>query len=236
MTSDPYLIEPVDNPVTAIPSEADEPHRAAVAHALRAWINAKIAPVNAPSRHIVREARWIGKLVEDLLTVEQRRAILFALGAGQSLADVGQELGVSRWAVGKRWPDLADQARPLRWLSANHTLWQPALERLLEQEEPHADQLADEQRQALHRLREVIDEYRTRIWDWWLLIDTPELARVIVSHEPPKEFEHHLAHDWVHALLADYDRTRVGDKTKPQAEVTRGAIHAATKQRLGHAG
>ncbi|MBW4722450.1 hypothetical protein [Saccharothrix obliqua] len=233
----PYPIEPADNPVTAVPDEDDEPHRAAVAQALRAWVDAKTTPLgNVGPMRMVQHVRWITMLVDDLLTVEQRRAILFALGGGQSLAQVGEELGVSRWAIGKRWPDLVEQARPLRWLSTNQSIWQPALERLLEQEEPRVDQLAEQQREAVRRLREVIDEYRRRSWDWWVLVDTPELARSVVSHPPPpEEFEHHLAHDWVHALLADYDRTRTGEKAKPRAEVTREAIYAATKQRLGHA-
>jgi desulfoferrodoxin (superoxide reductase-like protein) len=163
----PYPIEPADNPVTAVPDEDDEPHRAAVAQALRAWVDAKITPLgNVGPMQMVQHIRWITMVVEDLLTV---------------------------------------------------------------------DQLAEEQIQAVRRLREVIDEYRRRIWDWWVLVDTPELARSVVAHQPPEEFEHHLAHDWVHALLADYDRTRTGEKAKPRAEVTREAIYAATKQRLGHA-
>ncbi len=42
----------------------------------------------------------------------------------------------------------------------------------------------------------------------------------------------HLVHDWLHALLADYDRTRTGEKVKPPAEVTRAAVYATTEQRL----
>lgn len=227
-------VEPASTPATAEAAEEDEQYRAAVADALAEWIDFRLARAGDDAGTGVREARRIGALVEDLVVAEQRRVVLFALGSGRSLADVGADLDVSRWAVGKRWPDLVQLALPLRWLAANQELWIAALEDLLAQEEAHANRLDDKQRQALTELRSAVDACRARPDSWWLLHDTPQQARAVVAHQPPAEFGHALAHDWIHALLADFDRTRAGDKTKPRAEVTRAAIHAATQHRLGH--
>lgn len=127
------------------------------------------------------------------------------------------------------WPDLVEQARPLRWLSTNQLPWREAVDVLLTHEKPRP--AVD--RSAVRGLREAVDEHRAR-GDWRVLVGTPELARAVVAHTPPADVvDHHQAHDWVHALLGDYERTRTGAKPKPQIEVTRGAIEAATRQRLG---
>jgi hypothetical protein len=230
-------VAPADSPVTFLPSDDDMPHRQAVADALAAWIDASISRgrPDVPATRL-RAVERIARQVDDLLTAERRRAALFAMGAGQSAAAIGDELGLSRWAVAKRWPDLKDQARPLRWLSTNQTDWSQSLYDLLEFEEPAAHLLPDEQRQALARLREIVDVYRTRIWDWALLVDTPNLVRTVLAGPPPPqdtELRHHVVRDWLYAQLADYDLTSIGEKTSARTEVSRAAVHAATRERLG---
>ncbi len=235
MTPRRIPVEPAGASATAELTEQDEPYRAAVAEALAEWIDFRLAHAGGDAGTGVREARRIGALVEDLVVAEQRRAVLFALGSGRSLADVGADLEVSRWAVGKRWPDLVEQALPLRWLCTNQELWSTALDNLLTQEEQQAKRLDSKQRQALTELREAVNAHHDHADNWWLLLGTPQLARIVVGHQPPDDFDHVLAHDWIHALVADFDRTCTGDKTKPRAEVTRAAVRAATQNRLGHA-
>lgn len=228
-------VAPSSNPETVAPVAEDEPYRQAVADALAAWVDARIAR-GGPGLPAVRlqVVESVAKQVEDMLTAERRRAALFALGAGTSAAAVNYLLGLSRWAVGKRWPDLAHQARPLRWLSANQADWCAALAELVDVERSASHRRSDDVRRALTRLRALVDAYQSTAGHWWLLLETPELARAVLdAPAPPRaDVQHHVVRDWLAAQLADYDLTRAGQKHVPRSKVSRSAVQAATEARL----
>ena len=234
----------VDDAEPALPSSvatasAGEAHenRQAVAETLAAWVNADVVARGRPGEPTIRlqAVEEMAHQVEELVAEERRRAALFALSVGLSAASIGAELGLSRWAVAKRWPDLAEQARPLRWLYTNQTDWARSLDDLLALAEPRAARLDDDQREALTQLRELVDGYRSRTSDWWLLVETPRLARAVLTAVVPRpddQLGDHVVCDWLFAQVADYDLTSSGEKKHPRTEVSYAAVRAATEARL----
>lgn len=61
----------------------------------------------------------------------------------------------------------------------------------------------------VHRIHEL-EPYRRAIWNWWLLLDTPQLVRAVLAtwqpnHDDP--IEHGIAANLTE-LLDSYDATR----------------------------
>lgn len=225
-----------DDAPTGISPRQNTLHRDAVATAITAWVTTATTPGgrDAPEIRLQAVERIAGQ-VEELLAEERRRAALFALGMGRSIAATAAELGLSRWALTKRWPDLAEQARPLRWLFTNQDDWADAVDELLGLVEPLAEQLGEEPRRELGQLRVAVDRYRARGRDWWALQDTPRMVRAALATmapTPDDEVGMHVLSDWLFAQLADYDLTSSGEKKHPRTEVSRAAVRAATEARL----
>jgi hypothetical protein len=153
----------------------DEEHREQIGEALARWVGATVPDAHNPL-HQLRTADAVARQVEDLAEHQMRRAALLALADGASLGTVGQELGLSRWAVGKRWPDLVEQAKPFRWFPDNQVEWFKWTSELLTRAP----------RSAAHEaLDNALEPYRSAIHDWWLLLDTPPLVQAVLNTWQP---------------------------------------------------
>jgi hypothetical protein len=182
------------------PRSVDKQHREEFQEVVARWVDATIPDPHNPLHHL-QTANSVARQVEDLAEHELRRAALFALADGASLASIGRELGLSRWAIAKRWPDLTEQAEPYRWFPRNNVEWYKWVSELLKS----APQSAD--RDALDQL---LEPYRRAIWNWWLLLDTPPLVRAVLSTwqpDPDDVLEQGTAKHLTE-LLDGYDATR----------------------------
>lgn len=152
-----------------LPQPDDEPFRRELREVLARWVDATLSDPRNPLHHL-RTADWVARQVEDLAEHELRRAALFALANGYSAASIGRTLGLSRWAVAKRWPDLVEQATRYRWFPENQVEWYKWVAELLKRAPESDDRKA---------LDQTLEPYRRAIWDWWLLLDTPPLVRAV---------------------------------------------------------
>lgn len=202
MTHRPHALEPTFAGRVR-PQPEDESHRAELQRVLAAWIDGTVADPNNP-RHQLHTADWVRRQVEDLIEHELRRAALLALASGDSLAAVGRELGLSRWAIAKRWPDLNRQAESYRWFPRHHVEWFKWTAELLRRA-PESE--------ARERLEQALEPYRRAIWNWWLLLDTPPLVRAVLATWSPGVDAHPRERQIVSeltTLLESYDATRGG--------------------------
>ncbi|MDT7787224.1 MAG: hypothetical protein QOF58_5643 [Pseudonocardiales bacterium] len=198
-----------------IPDKENEPFREELRQLLARWVDSTVPDPHNPLHHL-QTADAVQRLVEDLAEHEVRKAALFCLADGQSAAEIGRELSLSRWALAKRWPDLAGLAKPYRWFPHNHVEWYKWVSELLKRA-PESEAAA-----ALDR---ELEPYRRAIWDWWLLLKTPELVRAVFTAwrpEPGHQMDHNISVGLTE-LFTSYDATR-------EATTTPGATAGTSKE------
>ncbi len=183
------------------PDEKNQRFREEMRQLLARWIDSTI-PDPHKCLHHLQTAQDVRDQVADLTEHEVRKATLFCLASGMPAAEIGRELDLSRWAISKRWPDLAGQAKPYRWFPENHVELYRWTSELLKR--------ASES-EATIALERELEPYRRAIWDWWLLLKTPELVRTVFhawTPEPGNQMDHHINTN-ITALLKSYDATRL---------------------------
>lgn len=215
--------EPVPDHHTPTHNEPDM--REQVSGTIADWIQDSVPDPGASGLQYWQAADAVARQVQHMLEEERRRAAMLMLAEGRSLAEASREMGLSRWALSKRWPDLWQQSRPWRWLCLNEIPMHRAMCELVE----HADDtLNDERSLHLAYVAEYRQGYRPDLW--WSLAHILEDIEPLLEEPSPTSPDFLAARNVMRSLLSDWQDVSEGHK-KPDRmdEHVLAEIRRATK-------